>query len=478
MNDILKFNVFGENFEIKTNDLENTNFIFNILGSNCKNNHIANKESYIFEYNFDNNYIPKIHKKGIKYELLIGSFIYDKNNQEYNIFYKDGSYAKWLFLKKKFIFYIKKIYNKRNMFFQYFLDPLSIAFLENNKIIFHGALLVNKTTNEGVALLGKSGYGKTSISIELNNKYNYEILSDDVFCIIDKQLNCQGINVGIGIKKSLDKQPIDFDSVLLTKSKKYYFQNIQYQNTIKLSKVIILGTKKNNIYQIELLNNYNFIKNILNYQTNILSPFLNKKINLLINLANNVDKYIVNYPNVCNVNQLYMDINETFCYDKLMTLLYNEELVKNSFEINSTDFEHMTRNYIKSISLIHKKGVSYAIKLINTLFHKNKYLIEQNTLNYSSIDFCNYVSKIIPILRKIGKENNEGMLCLERSISLCTALITIGIPSQVVIGKSSYHITNLFEFHSWVEIDEIVITDSNIIKKQFIEISRFPVLKV
>ena len=70
------------------------------------------------------------------------------------------------------------------------------------------------------------------------------------------------------------------------------------------------------------------------------------------------------------------------------------------------------------------------------------------------------------------------MLCLERSISLCTALITIGIPSQVVIGKSSYHITNLFEFHSWVEIDEIVITDSNIIKKQFIEISRFPVLKV
>ena len=66
MNDILKFNVFGENFEIKTNDLENTNFIFNILGSNCKNNHIANKESYIFEYNFDNNYIPKIHKKGIK----------------------------------------------------------------------------------------------------------------------------------------------------------------------------------------------------------------------------------------------------------------------------------------------------------------------------------------------------------------------------------------------------------------------------
>ena len=111
MNDILKFNVFGENFEIKTNDLENTNFIFNILGSNCKNNHIANKESYIFEYNFDNNYIPKIHKKGIKYELLIGSFIYDKNNQEYNIFYKDGSYAKWLFLKKKFIFYIKKIYN-------------------------------------------------------------------------------------------------------------------------------------------------------------------------------------------------------------------------------------------------------------------------------------------------------------------------------------------------------------------------------
>lgn len=87
-----------------------------------------------------------------------------------------------------------------------------------------------------------------------------------------------------------------------------------------------------------------------------MSPFLNKKINLLINLANNVDKYIVNYPNVCNVNQLYMDINETFCYDKLMTLLYNEELVKNSFEINSTDFEHMTRNYIKSISLIHKKG--------------------------------------------------------------------------------------------------------------------------
>ena len=85
-------------------------------------------------------------------------------------------------------------------------------------------------------------------------------MSDDVFCIIDKQLNCQGINVGIGIKKSLDKQPIDFDSVLLTKSKKYYFQNIQYQNTIKLSKVIILGTKKNNIYQIELLNNYNFIK--------------------------------------------------------------------------------------------------------------------------------------------------------------------------------------------------------------------------
>lgn len=63
-------------------------------------------------------------------------------------------------------------------------------------------------------------------------------MSDDVFCIIDKQLNCQGINVGIGIKKSLDKQPIDFDSVLLTKSKKYYFQNIQYQNTIKLSKVI------------------------------------------------------------------------------------------------------------------------------------------------------------------------------------------------------------------------------------------------
>ncbi|MBE9914424.1 lasso peptide biosynthesis B2 protein [Paenibacillus donghaensis] len=83
-------------------------------------------------------------------------------------------------------------------------------------------------------------------------------------------------------------------------------------------------------------------------------------------------------------------------------------------------------------------------------------------------DICVFVQMIINF-------NNPKAICLERSSVICTALRSMGLPAQVVIGrKASANSASDYNFHAWVELDSIPVNDHYANKTCFIEIERFP----
>lgn len=77
---------------------------------------------------------------------------------------------------------------------------------------------------------------------------------------------------------------------------------------------------------------------------------------------------------------------------------------------------------------------------------------------------------------------SPGALCLARSLAVAAALLSIGIPVQVVIGKRQVGGRPLLEsnsvqgydFHAWVELDGRVLTDAPINKLGHVEMMRVP----
>ena len=302
--DELNIKCFDHNVHIITYYPIITDFLINKLEfkkENCN----------YFEYQFLFEPIKNLNlKKEIQnldsYKLAAGKYYYNMSLNKYYIIYKSGDISIWDFSNKEFKTYINQITNIRSMFFLHILDPLSIAIMEYNKLVLHGALLKKKNKEEGLLILGKSGYGKSTISNILSKKYNYYVYSDDVLYVKDTELGiAEGIDVGLGFLKNNSCQINDeYSYEIETERKKYFFRKHKLSDSIKITNIIILADKNYKGFVIEQISKEAFLKKVLNLQTNIPSKFLKNKLNCLEKLYDKCNTYSVKYDQICNVEKL------------------------------------------------------------------------------------------------------------------------------------------------------------------------------
>lgn len=136
---------------------------------------------------------------------------------------------------------------------------------------------------------------------------------------------------------------------------------------------------------------------------------------------------------------------------------------------------------IRSVFLYNKLIINYkqtdfgsVSNMIKDEYRKQSILIEKNASKYSAVDFQKAASMLIPIYRIFGRFVKQSDLCLERSMALTYALISVGIPVVLVIGKAKYYISDNFSFHAWVELYGQPLNDHDGMHKQWSVIYELP----
>lgn len=77
-------------------------------------------------------------------------------------------------------------------------------------------------------------------------------------------------------------------------------------------------------------------------------------------------------------------------------------------------------------------------------------------------------------LRVVGRCVREDALCLPRSVSLAAAMIRLGLPAQVVIGRARCYTSPRFDFHAWVEIAGVPVSDPPRVQRVYSVVWRYP----
>lgn len=248
--------------------------------------------------------------------LEVAQYYYDNVNTIYifgvnyiGIFNSDYQKMKWYITDSKI--------PSRNAFHIFVLDVLSIILPSVNKIVFHGASLKHK--NEVIAILGRSGNGKSTITRKLNECSCYTKNSDDTFIVsVEDQIKLYPINSGEGydpdIAKTLLERDINF--TLLTDVggiHKNYIVNNNFDDSPSVLKSIYILDRQTNpqsaIYtNICSQNSTKLFMHILNSQTNILTPYLRKKLALYKEIADSIHGNLVNFNFECDIEMLMKDI--------------------------------------------------------------------------------------------------------------------------------------------------------------------------
>ena len=154
--------------------------------------------------------------------------------------------------------------------------------------------------------------------------------------------------------------------------------------------------------------------------------------------------------------------------------LYNKKNVKRKFKVNLVKKTKSVILYNKLIVKYKKEGFGVAAQMIKREREKQDFVIQRNLQMHSLVDFQQAAASMIPIYRFWGYLVKQSDLCLERSMALTYALTAIGVPVNLVIGKSKYYINDNFMFHSWVELFECPINDHDGMHKQWDIIYRLP----
>ncbi|GAC43644.1 lasso peptide biosynthesis B2 protein [Paenibacillus popilliae] len=86
-----------------------------------------------------------------------------------------------------------------------------------------------------------------------------------------------------------------------------------------------------------------------------------------------------------------------------------------------------------------------------------------------------FARNICVFAQMIINYKNPQAICLERASVICTALRSMGLPAQVIIGrKASANSASDYDFHAWVELDGSPVNDFFSNKTHFMEIERLP----
>lgn len=205
----------------------------------------------------------------------------------------------------------KKDLDDRNMFHIFVLDPISLVLPIKNKIVFHGASI--RDDNSSVAFLGRSGNGKSTVSRLLTERSRYKKNSDDTFVVelSDNNVMLYPINSGEGYSYELAEQILlnndDYKVLYRTEEKCYLLNTKADLSPQPLVKIFILKrqtNEKENYTNLFELDSSEALLHILNSQTNIIFPYLTRKMELYRMISKQVKITIVDYNNLCDVSKI------------------------------------------------------------------------------------------------------------------------------------------------------------------------------
>ena len=123
----------------------------------------------------------------------------------------------------------------------------------------------------------------------------------------------------------------------------------------------------------------------------------------------------------------------------------------------------------KILKIYKSRNSNYAISYLNNINTTEKMKFTSELEEYL---FCREVAKYSQTLINLM---SSSALCLERSLAICTALRCLGVYANVVVGRRiAMNASDGFEFHAWVEANNMPINDTISTKSQFIELHRYP----
>ena len=203
-------------------------------------------------------------------------------------------------------------YVGRNLFHILILDPMSLMLPELNRIVFHGAAL--EVNGNGILLLGHSGAGKSTISHKISQVFhNSAKLCDDTFILeVKKEIVLYPLDTGEGYNIEIAKKLYDtgrYENLFYDPDKRKQYiikkQNCKLDKPIIVKKILFLDRKED----YTTLKNTNITKcntgknliNIVNSQTNILTPYAEYKFNLYKQISKEIEGYRVEYNIDCDV---------------------------------------------------------------------------------------------------------------------------------------------------------------------------------
>ena len=250
----------------------------------------------------------------IEFPLRGCVYAYDKHSDTYNILRQDMTWGVIDFTTHSTVWHV---YNDnmpiRNMIHSLFLDPLSLQIPRHNMMICHGAAISSE--DGATVLLGPSGTGKSTLSFLMSHeKSNKDIkhMSDDTIVLesTDDKTFVYPIGTGFGISDMLaDKYNVmNINNILDKQNDKMYFKTVPniMLDVVPLKNIILLNKcpSYNGTLSIRELSSSDSLKEILDSQTSITNPYINKKLQMLMRLSKKTTIYSVKYQSICDPQEL------------------------------------------------------------------------------------------------------------------------------------------------------------------------------
>ena len=123
--------------------------------------------------------------------------------------------------------------------------------------------------------------------------------------------------------------------------------------------------------------------------------------------------------------------------------------------------------YLKVSSKYKENKIIVENKAIENIRKKCNGKMQKNTEKYNSNEITFTALRLHTIYRFWSYIFRQSDLCLNRSYALTYALVYLGIPCTLVIGRSEYFLNRKYDFHAWVEINDFPINDSISVKSQW-----------
>ncbi|MDR9853133.1 lasso peptide biosynthesis protein [Paenibacillus sp. VCA1] len=119
--------------------------------------------------------------------------------------------------------------------------------------------------------------------------------------------------------------------------------------------------------------------------------------------------------------------------------------------------------YLKILKIYKKEGLKSALHLTDLI--KKKKQSDEDKISYD--DLLNFSMMLISFYRFFGRLFGETGNCLERSVGLYSALLYLGIKSELIIAKPKKRGSLDFMFHSWVEISRRPVNDFDDVRDHY-----------